>query len=429
MTLYSTKNYCRTIAALLIFQSCQSKELRDITHAVAHVDTATVVAANEEVADMAKLSAIDDPALVPPVMNTSPLPKYDYDKINYGMNIGIERTPKGRIWACWVGGGDNDKAYFVLATSDNSGATWSKPRLVIDPHDETLPDNRRTIAGNLWLDPLGRLWIFFDQSMSFFDGRAGTWGSVCENPDSENPVWSKPKRIWHGSMLNKPVVLSNGDWMLTISLWDRGKISKPSYLGMYHEIDEFRMANIITSSDFGKTWTRRGGIKFPKPSFDEACIIERKDGVLWITSRTEEGIWEGFSSDQGKTWSLPQKSSISNPVTRHFIRRLNSGRLLLIKHGTKINESPGIRSQLAAFLSSDDGKTWTPGLLLDERTGISYPDGFEAPDGNIYISYDKWRDLYGEILMACFKEEDIIAGKFFTEKAQTKIQITKAGAH
>jgi hypothetical protein len=78
------------------------------------------------------LRRVADLALIPPVLNTSPLPKYDYDKLDYGMTIGIERTPKGRLWACWVAGGDSPKAFFVLATSDDDGETWSKPRLVVD---------------------------------------------------------------------------------------------------------------------------------------------------------------------------------------------------------------------------------------------------------------------------------------------------------
>ena len=39
---------------------------------------------------------IADLALIPPKLNTSPLPQYDYDRLDYGMTIGIERTPKGR---------------------------------------------------------------------------------------------------------------------------------------------------------------------------------------------------------------------------------------------------------------------------------------------------------------------------------------------
>jgi hypothetical protein len=74
---------------------------------------------------------VADLALIPPVMNVNPLPQYDYDKLDYGMTIGMERTPKGRLWSCWVAGGDSPKAYFVLATSDDDGETWSKPRLAL----------------------------------------------------------------------------------------------------------------------------------------------------------------------------------------------------------------------------------------------------------------------------------------------------------
>ena len=35
---------------------------------------------------------VADFALIPPTLNTSPLPQYDYDKLDYGMTIGIERT-------------------------------------------------------------------------------------------------------------------------------------------------------------------------------------------------------------------------------------------------------------------------------------------------------------------------------------------------
>jgi hypothetical protein len=38
-----------------------------------------------------------------------------------------------------------------------------------------------------------------------------------------------------------------------------------------------------------------------------------------------------------------------------------------------------IRSHLTAYLSDDDGRSWHGGLLLDERNGVSYPDGVEEP--------------------------------------------------
>ena len=88
---------------------------------------AAMSAAEVRAHELDTLRRVADLALIPPTLNTDPLPKYDYDKLDYGMTIGIERTPKGRLWACWVAGGDSPKAFFVLATSDDDGETWSKP--------------------------------------------------------------------------------------------------------------------------------------------------------------------------------------------------------------------------------------------------------------------------------------------------------------
>jgi len=361
-------------------------------------------------------------ALEPPTINTSPLPEYDYDRLDYAMTIGIERTSKGRIWACWVGGGDNDDAFFVLSTSDDKGESWSKPRVVIDPHDSRLLSKRNVIVGNLWLDPTGRLWLFFSQSMSFYDGRMGNWYTICENPDDDNPVWSEPVRMWHGCSLNKPTILSDGTWLLGVSLWVRHRITD-DYKEMFHELDSLRGANIFLSRDKGNTWERKGHVLFPKWNYDELHVVELNNGTLWMTARTGDGIWQSFSKDKGQSWSEPSKY-MEHTSSRHFLRRLQSGRLLLVKHGDIDQKTRG-RSQLKAFISDDDGKTWKGGLMLDERRGISYPDGFQAPDGTIYISYDRNRDNDGHILMARFTEKDVLNGAFKSRNSKAKILISQ----
>ena len=373
----------------------------------------------ERIKEMEKIA---DLALVTPKLNTSPLPEYDYDKLDYGMTIGIERTPQGRLWACWVAGGDSPKAFFVLATSDDSGETWSKPRLVLDSHERGMPVERSILVGALWTDPLGRLWLIFDQSMDMFDGRAGVWATVCDNPDGDEPRWSEPRRIWHGVTLNKPTVLSNNEWMLPISLDQRPGFRK--FKGCFKELDPLRGANVFVSADKGATWERRGAVPFPNPDWHEHMIVERKDLSLWMLARTGKGIMESVSTDGGRSWSPPVASAIKHPVARFHIRRLSSGRLLLVKHGATIDKHDG-RSQLTAWLSDDDGKSWQGGLMLDERKGISYPDGFQAPDGRIFISYDRNRDTDGEILLAKFTEEDVLAGKLVDPQSKLTMLISR----
>jgi sialidase-1 len=366
---------------------------------------------------------IADLALVPPKLNTNPLPKYDYDKLDYGMTIGIDRTPKGRIWACWVAGGDSPKAFFVLATSDDDGNSWSKPRLVVDAHSPTLPRERSTLVGNLWTDPTGRLWLFFDQSMDMFDGRAGVWAATCDDPDADQPKWSAPRRLAHGVMLNKPTVLKSGEWLAPISLDQRGGFGP--FKGLFAELDPLRGASVFASNDQGKTWTRRGAATFPNPDWHEHMIVERKDSSLWMLGRTSKGIVQSESTDGGRTWSAAtEPSGIRQPNARFFLRRLASGRLLLVKHGDRIDAHDG-RVKLSAWLSNDDGKSWTGGLILDDRKGVSYPDGFQSPDGTIYISYDRNRSTDGEVLLARFAEADIDAKKLVGSKSALKLLVSK----
>jgi hypothetical protein len=115
---------------------------------------------------------------------------------------------------------------------------------------------------------------------------------------------------------------------------------------------------------------------------------------------------------------------VKHPVARFHLRRLSSGRILFVKHGATMDAHEG-RSKLTAWLSEDDGATWRGGLMLDERTGISYPDGFQAPDGFLYISYDRNRSTDGEILFAKFTEDDILAGKLVNPGSRLKNLISR----
>ncbi|MCC7495337.1 MAG: exo-alpha-sialidase [Fimbriimonadaceae bacterium] len=359
-----------------------------------------------------------------PLLDTSPLPQYGYGQLDYGMTIGLERTPGGRLWACWVGGGDSEKGFFVLARSDDDGERWSDPQLVIDPHAVDLPCARRSLVGTLWTDPRGRLWLFFDQALTYFDGRAGDWYTRCDNPDAATPTWSPPQRIWHGCTLNKPTVLATDEWLLPISLWTRDRITAP-FRDLFHDLDPLRQANVFVSRDEGASWQRRGGVCFPRSHFDEHMIIERRDGSLWMLARTADSLWESTSPDAGATWSPPRRSVIAHVSARFHLRRLRSGRLLLVKHGRRVDELTAGRSHLTAFLSDDDGQTWHGGLSLDERNGVSYPDATQAPDGTLYVSYDRNRATDGEILLARVTEADIAAGKLSTPRSRLGILISR----
>ncbi len=303
-------------------------------------------------------------------------------------------TPGGRLWAVWYAGyagGEGPNNYIAVSTSDDDGKTWQEV-LVIDP-DWTGPV--RAFDPEVWMAPDGALYLFWAQAIGHDASIGGVWTLKITNPEQAVPQYEAPRRLTDGVMMCKPIVLSTGEWALPVSTWREMDFS----------------AKIAVSADQGQTWTVRGACNVPKEvrNFDEHMIVERGDGSLWMLVRTKYGIGESVSTDRGKTWPELTPSSIPHPAARFFISRLSSGNLLLVKHGP-MNERIG-RSHLMAFVSADDGQTWGGGLLLDERAGISYPDGQQAADGTVYITYDYSRTGEREILFAAFREEDAAAGK------------------
>jgi hypothetical protein len=264
------------------------------------------------------------------------------------------------------------------------------------------------MSPTLWIDPQGRLWLFWGQAFGLQDARYGIFAVVTDDPDAEDPTWSEPRRLGDGVMLNKPTVLSNGDWLLTSSVWKTD--------------DSIR---VYSSTDQGKTIHLRGTANIADVESrgpDEPMVVERKDGSLWMLVRNR-GLKQTVSRDRGVTWTSVEPTNIRHTTSRFFVRRLKSGALLLVKHGA-IDERTG-REKLMAFVSDDDGATWQGGLMLDERDDVTYPDGVQASDGTIYVVYDHNRTPDGEVLLATFTEEDVRAAKPVTDKVRLRVEIDR----
>lgn len=317
-------------------------------------------------------------------------------------------SPKGRLWATWYAGitpAEDHNNYVVLSTSGDSGKTW-KEVLVVDP-DAGGP--RRTFDPELWLSPDGKVRWFWADRVGGDPKTDCLWMMELTEPDAEQAAWKPPVCVARGVMMCKPIALSTGEWAMPLCTWFTDQSSK-----------------MMVSTDAGKTWALRGGANQPKETrtFDEHMFVERKDSSIWLLVRTKYGIGESVSTDRGKTWPDLQPSPLAHPSARFFITRLASGSLLLVKHGP-ISEKTG-RSHLTAYISRDDGKTWGGGLMLDERGGVSYPDGQQTPDGLIRIIYDFDRLNERLILVASFREEDAAAGKPVTPDVQLRQLVCKA---
>ncbi len=338
---------------------------------------------------------------------------------------GIERTKKGRLFITFYSGFTSETFgnYVLVLKSDDDGENWI-PVLAVDK-----PESVRYFDAILWIDPLGRLWSTWAKGGSA-DG--GVYASICDDPDAEELSWGEPFFIAPEVMMNKPTVLSTGEWVFPVASWAEnvGVIPRMYSERPFIKVEESGAFCYVTS-DRGKTFQKVGSFKAPNRLYDEHMFVELPGGILMVINRVRNGMCKAYSYDWGKTWSGAVPFELPNPSTRMFIRRLRSGRLLCIN-----NTNAEKRVDLTAHLSEDDGKTWSKGLILDERNEVSYPDAVETDDGFIYIIYDRERGSHKrsweenracakEFLMAKVTEEDILAEEFVNPESYTKRVVSK----
>lgn len=336
---------------------------------------------------------------------------------------GIEVTKKGRLFLTFYSGGKGEQNgnYAVLLKADD-GLTFGEPVAAV------FREDCRCYDPCIWIDPLDRLWFIWAQAPAH-----AVYAVICEDPDAEELVWSDAIRLGKDVMMNKPTVLSTGEWLFPIAVWN---YNVKSVAGLDSEQEDTdRKAFVYQSVDNGASFQKSGGADVEGRSFDEHMILERKDGRLAMYVRTTYGIGVAYSDDRGKTWTEGEDTGWGGPNSRFFIRRLPSGRILLVNH----YQYDG-RNNLTAMLSEDEGLTWKYKLLLDERSNVSYPDGAVCADGSIYVTYDRERgthknsleEVYScarEILVARITEQDIIDGRLTQKGSYLKHVATKLGEY
>lgn len=323
----------------------------------------------------------------------------------------IEVTKKGRTFLTYYSGGTTEQiGNFVCLLKSDDGVDFGQPVAVCWPEE-----GHRCYDPALWIDPLGRLWIIWSRCPN-----DGLFAAICDDPDAEELVFGPEFFIGHNVMLNKPTVLSTGEWAFPVAVWNHGVRA----IGAEYDSDiEPKGSYMYVTSDQGKTFRKLGYADVQKRSFDEHMFLELQNGVVRVFVRTTYGIGAADSYDGGVHWGKDFDTGYKGPCARFHIRRLASGRVLLINHYGYPGQH---RSHLTAMLSEDDGKTFPYKLLLDERKQIAYPDAAIDADGRIHICYDRERgslrsklsDILScarEFLTACITEEDIIAGSLVSE--------------
>ncbi len=282
----------------------------------------------------------------------------------------VEETPKG-IVAAWFGGTKERNPDVCIYFSRKEKDMWSTP---VEVANGIQPDGSRKACWNpvLFQIPGGDLLLFYKIGLDVADWK----GYVIRSKDSGN-TWSAPEVLpegFLGPVKNKPVMLKDG----TV-------ISPSSTEGNGWKV------HFEVSTDSCKTWKKVGPINDGKELLAiQPSIVFLKDGRLQMLCRSRNcAVLQSFSSDNGKTWTPMEKTSLPNNNSGTDAVTLKDGRILLVYNHVlpPKGETKGERSPLNIALSKD-GKSWYAALTLEDEPGqYSYPSVIQSKDGLVHIVY------------------------------------------
>jgi sialidase-1 len=281
-----------------------------------------------------------------------------------------------------------------LMRSTDQGETWGKMQKILD-YDASVRDAKGNGVG----DPT-----------ILVDRKTGTIFVAA--------LWSQGNRAWHGSGPGlKPS--ETGQFVLTKSTDDgltwsapiniTEQIKNPKWRlcfqgpgagiqtkdGMLIFPAQFRAADgaphscFIYSRDSGERWQISPAAIPTKPPTSEAQIAELADGSLLLSMRDEsrsgKRAWAKWEWATNKTaagkWSEPW-FTVPDPTCMASLLRHPSGELFY----TNPNSSTK-RVALTIRYSTDDGRTWSDGKLIDPR-GCQYSCLTILSDGRIGVLYE-----------------------------------------
>jgi len=219
--------------------------------------------------------------------------------------------------------------------------------------------------------------------------------------------WTTPEEVFSkpGSYDKNRIILSykNGYWYF------------PTYNASGSNSDNYPTLSI--TEDNGKTWKVNTPWKdanyLVQPSI--VRIKDSEDLVVFFRDRRSQNIYSSTSSDDGGSWSTPEKTSLPNNNAAIQAIHLYSGAICLV-----FDNSTSDRTPLTIALSYDNGKSWPYSRNLepepDDETFSSYPTSdveysypsvVQDKSGDIHVVYtfDRLKIKYAQV------NEDWIKGK------------------
>lgn len=298
------------------------------------------------------------------------------DKVRLG--CGLARLSDGSMMAVY----STPSSYYAKAgqtwiaarITKDGGRTWSAEQEIARNADcqASHPSVLRTRDGTIH--------IFY---LAF---KTWKWKGLNPTPEAQSDVytarstddgktWTTPQPIFDGysGARNGAIETKDGKIMVPYSHY----VNDPGRL----------VSRVSISADGGRTWTLGTPIDIGGSGDHEGalepCLLELKDGRVWMLIRTTRGqFWDSYSNDGGVTWTPAKAGSIDAPSAPGHMTRMNDGRIALVW-----NKKTKNRRELYVAVSSDEGATWSAPVAVARGKSTTYPFAIEGSPGELWIGY------------------------------------------
>jgi len=286
----------------------------------------------------------------------------------------------GKFWAMWSDGPsiEDCAGQRVKFASSVDGMKWSTPEYLtpVPPNSSpgSLHYNRRSrqgfryIARGFWKRD-GELLALasLDEAAEFFGKSLELHAFRFKEADG---TWEDAGVVFKDAINNfPPMKLRTGDWLMSRRAHDYRVTGVHFLIGGVKALDQWASFPVFGSSS---------KLKAEEPDW---WILPDQNLMAVFRDNNGSGyLYRAFSTDDGRTWSLPVKSNFPDATSKVSGLRLSDGRYVLVS-----NPKPSKRDPLTLSIS-EDGMVFTKMIYLVGGRWIDYPHVIEH-DGHLFIAF------------------------------------------
>jgi pimeloyl-ACP methyl ester carboxylesterase len=281
------------------------------------------------------------------------------------------------MWSDGPGVEDRVGQRVKFATSQD-GQNWSNPEFLTPEPPGSGPGSEfygtRTEKGFRWI---ARGFWKRDRellALASLDEAAGFFGPGLTlrafRLQATGNTWEDVGIIADNTINNfPPDRLPNGLWMMSRRTYDYKKTGVHFLIGGVESMSTWESFPVLGS---GSELAAEEPLWWTLP--DNRLL------GLFRDNRHSGFIFRSFSSDQGRTWTLPERTNFPDATSKLHGLRIRDGRYVLVS-----NANPKKRDPLVLSISSDGVTFQQMGYLVDGRH-VDYPHVMEH-DGHLFVAF------------------------------------------